>query len=70
MNVPWLHSWENASRPIAVERMPSRIIVCGPKRSISQPWIGPSTPDSIRVSMKAKPKSVAGQRNSALSSAT
>ena len=55
---------------MVVDRMPSRIIVCGPNRSINQPWIGPRTPDSIRVIMKAMPNSVAGQRNSALSSAT
>ena len=50
--------------------MPIRIIVCGPNRSIIQPWIGPSTPDSILVIMKASPKIVAGHLNSAVSSAT
>ena len=54
---------------MAVAVIPSRIMARGPQRSIIQPWIGPSSPDSTRVTAEATPNSVADHMNSSLSAA-
>ena len=38
-----------STNPSPVDAIPRRIMIRGPKRSIAHPWIGPSTPLSIRV---------------------
>ena len=50
--------------------MPVRMSTRGPKRSVSQPWMGPSTALSARASAKAAERSVRLQPNSSRSSTT
>jgi hypothetical protein len=55
-------------KPTAKMTMPTRIKARGPKRSVSQPWIGPRMPLSARAIENAAESVVLLQPNSSRSS--
>ena len=69
-NVTGDRIWESSTNPVPKISIPARMTARGPKRSVSQPWIGPSSPLSTRAIENAAENIVLLQPNSSRSSTT